>query len=220
MIARLKKREKKAHTSRFFLMSDRQNWDTRYDCADFIHGVKASSFLLSNASILPDRGLALDLAAGEGRNSFFLAGLGLEVIAVDISLRALEKCLRVARDRGLRIYPVAADLNSLVIPAGVFDVVINFNYLQRDLAPHIAAALKPGGVLIFETLTTDHLRHKPEFNPEFLLNRGELLQMFRGLHLVKYREAEIQNGGKLAICRKFACAAGLTPPVSSHKKLS
>jgi hypothetical protein len=85
-----------------------------------------------------------------------------------------------------------ADLNSFVIPAGTFDVVINFNYLQRDLAPHIAAALKPGGVLIFETLTVDHLRHKPDFSPDYLLNRGELLRMFRGLHLIKYREAEIQ----------------------------
>jgi SAM-dependent methyltransferase len=100
--------------------------------------------------------------------------------------------MRVVRDRKLRIHPVVADLNSFVIPAGIFDVVINFNYLQRDLAPHITAALKPGGVLIFETLTVDHLRHKPDFSPDYLLNRGELLEMFRGLHLMKYREAEIQ----------------------------
>jgi SAM-dependent methyltransferase len=141
---------------------------------------------------LPERGLALDFASGEGRNSILLAGMGLDVVAVDISLRALEKCMRVVRDRKLRIHPVVADLNSFVIPAGIFDVVINFNYLQRDLAPHITAALKPGGVLIFETLTVDHLRHKPDFSPDYLLNRGELLEMFRGLHLMKYREAEIQ----------------------------
>jgi SAM-dependent methyltransferase len=173
-------------------MPDRNAWNRRYDTPDFIHGVDASEFMLSNAGFLPERGVALDLAAGEGRNSIFLAGKGLDVVAVDISLRALEKCIRAAREGKLRIHPVAADLNSFVIPAGVFDVVINFNYLQRDLAPRIVAALKPGGVLIFETLTVDHLRHKPDFSPDYLLKRGELLEMFRGLHLIKYREAEIR----------------------------
>jgi SAM-dependent methyltransferase len=173
-------------------MSDRNVWESRYDSPDFIHGLEASEFLLSNAEFLPARGIALDLASGEGRNSISLAGMGLDVVAVDISSRALEKCIRVARDGKLRIHPVVADLNSFVIPSGIFDVVINFNYLQRDLAPHMVAALKPGGVLIFETLTVDHLRHKPEFSPDYLLKRGELLKMFRGLRLIKYREAEIQ----------------------------
>lgn len=175
-------------------MPDRDVWEARYEASDFIHGVEASQFLLSNAGLLPGRGLALDVASGEGRNALLLAGLGLEVAAVDISLRALEKCLRAARDGKLRIHPVVADLNSFLIPTGIFDVVINFNYLQRDLAPRLAAALKPGGILIFETFTVDHLRHKPGFNPDFLLGRGELSRMFRGLRLIKYREAEIRAG--------------------------
>lgn len=174
-------------------MSDKIKWDKRYNTNELIGGSEPSSFLYRNAESLPASGQALDLAAGEGRNSVFLARRGLNALALDISTRALEKGLRLARDNSVQIEVAVVDLTTFVIPPNAFDVVINFNYLQRDLAPGIIAGLKPGGLLMFETMTIDFLRCKPEFNPDFLLNRGELLRMFRGLHLIKYRESLSQT---------------------------
>jgi len=176
-------------------MADRELWEARYGRPELIHGNQPSLFLRENSDLLPRGGLALDIAAGEGRNALYLAGRGFEVIAVDISTRALEKCRAQASVRGLAVAAAALDLTRFTMPADRFDLIVNFNYLQRDLAPAITDALRPGGVLVFETLTVAHLRWKPDFNPEFLLRAGELPTMFRRLRLIKYREADLESPG-------------------------
>jgi SAM-dependent methyltransferase len=174
-------------------MSDKIKWDERYDTNDLICGAEPSEFLYSNADYLPTTGLALDLAAGEGRNSVFLAERGLEVIALDISVRGLKKCLRIARERKAPVEAVAADLRTCVLTPQAFDAIVVFNYLNRELAPAIIMGLKPGGLLVFETMTVDTLAFRPGFNADLLLSRGELVQMFRELRIIKYREAVLQT---------------------------
>jgi SAM-dependent methyltransferase len=169
-------------------MNDREKWDARYSKHDLGLSAEPSEFLQSNRNLLPPGGLALDLASGEGRNSIFLAARGFQVIALDMSIRALQTCRGIALERNLQVGAAAVDLTEFSIPQKMFDVVIVFNYLQRGLAPAIIEGLKPGGVLVYETLTIDHLKWRADFNPEFLLNRGELARLFRGLRLLKYRE--------------------------------
>ena len=82
-------------------------------------------------------------------------------------------------------------------PPDAFDVIVVFNYLQRGMMPEIISGLKPGGLLIFEAMTTGQLRWKPDFNPDYLLKPGELVQFCKGLHLIKYREADIPSGQSL-----------------------
>ena len=114
-----------------------------------------SAFLVENAGLLPAGGRALDAAMGTGRNALYLASLGFDVTGVDISPVACEQAQEAAGAKGLRIEAICADLESWQAPEAAFDVVINFNYLQRDLCPRLVAALRPGGVLVFETFTTD-----------------------------------------------------------------
>lgn len=186
-------------------MSDKAKWDARYEKSDLARESEPAEFLLSNARYLPARGLALDLAAGEGRNSVFLAERGLDVIALDISRRGLEKCLRIARKRQVSVEAAAVDLRAFPLPRKIFDVVVVFNYLQRNLAKDIIEGLKPGGLLIYETMTTDMLKFRPEFNPDFLLRHGELFNMFRELRVIKYREAILRsNSSKRALASLIA----------------
>jgi SAM-dependent methyltransferase len=174
-------------------MSNRGKWDERYAGPGRVSGPAAAEFLTANAAYLPTSGLALDLAAGEGRNSILLAARGLEVVAVDFSIHALKKCLHRARESNLRVAGIVADLERFVIPAATFDCIVNFNYLQRELAPAMIAGLRPGGVLVFETSTCDTLAYQSDFNAEYLLKRGELAQMFCALHLLKYRETRLPS---------------------------
>lgn len=175
-------------------MSDRDRWEARYNTPDRIYSEKPTDFLRTNIHHLPGEGLALDIAAGEGRNSVFLAEHGLEVVALDISERALQKCLKLARERSVQVYAAVLDLTKFLIPKESFDVIVNFNYLQRDLAPQIIEGLRPDGWLLFETLTIDYLRWKPDFNPAFLLNQQELAQMFSDLEIIEYSESTIPSG--------------------------
>ncbi|HLG14977.1 MAG TPA: class I SAM-dependent methyltransferase [Blastocatellia bacterium] len=178
-------------------MSERTLWEDRYDTPEMIHGTEPSEFLRENVELIPKHGLALDVAGGEGRNSLMLAELGCEVILLDLSVRALQKCKRLARERGVSVACAAVDLSSFLLPPDRFDLIICFNYLRRDLIPTMKAGLRRGGVLIYETLATAHLRWKPGFNPDFLLRPGELLYLFGGLRLLKYREADLRIGERV-----------------------
>ena len=89
----------------------------------------------------------------------------------------------------MTITTVVADLETYKIPANTFDVIICTYYLQRDLFPKIAAALKPGGMALIETYTMDHLQYRPRFNKAYLLEPNELLTMLPGLR-VRYQEVD------------------------------
>ncbi|HIP54231.1 MAG TPA: tellurium resistance protein TehB, partial [Sulfurimonas autotrophica] len=73
------------------------------------------------------------------------------------------------------------------------DLVVNINYLSRRLFPQIKEALKPNGVLIFETFIVAHGDFKQPANPEYLLRVNELLHAFIGLDIIYYEERDDKN---------------------------
>src|SRR3954453_21572120 len=56
-------------------------------------------------------GRALDIAAGRGRNSLFLAELGFDVDALDVSDVAVEPIARHARERGAAVRAHRVDVS-------------------------------------------------------------------------------------------------------------
>lgn len=164
---------------------DALRWDTRYlQEARFASFTGARSFLVQNAGYLPPSGLALDIAMGLGGNAAFLLERGLQVIGVDISWVAV----RQAKARLPRLQAVLADLAQFHLPEGAFDVILNFFYLQRDLWPRYRRALRPGGLLVFQTLTRAMLATNPDLEPDFLLGPGELREAFSSWQILVYQE--------------------------------
>lgn len=150
-----------------------------------------SRLLLDFIPALPV-GRALDIACGEGRNAIYLAREGFDVDAIDISDAALNKGRTAAG--GLKINFTAADLEGFKIPANTYELIVNFNYLQRSLVPAIKNGLKRGGYLIFETYTLEQKELGHPKNPEFLLGPNELLRLFSDLHIIYYREGVVEEG--------------------------
>lgn len=165
-------------------IDDAHRWNARYtrDLRDSFEYPRP--FLVEYSHLLPSHGLALDLAMGLGGNSGFLLEHGLRVIGVDISFVAMRK----AHTRLPSLLPIVADLNDFFIPPISFEVITNFLYLQRDLWPVIAEALRPGGILFYESLTVEMLSIHPEIEPQYLLQPGELTQAFPRLKTLIYRE--------------------------------
>ncbi len=169
---------------------DREKWDRRFSGSDFIYGTEPAGFLADNVELLPAKGRALDVAAGEGRNAVFLARHGLEVEAVDISEVGLEKAQRLAEAAGVTIRTIVADLGDYSIPKQRYDVVVVINYLERDLIDDLKSALRPGGLVIYETYTVAQL-DIPEahhLRREYLLELGELQAMFEDFEILEYTE--------------------------------
>jgi SAM-dependent methyltransferase len=134
---------------------DSQQWDERYSGTEYEWSMHPNQFVAAELDGVPP-GRALDLAAGEGRNSVWLAERGWLVTAVDFSRVGLDKGRALSAAHGVddgQVDWVVADLGEYTPPRSAFDLVL-IAYLQvspallaRVLAG-AAAALVPGGTLL------------------------------------------------------------------------
>jgi tellurite methyltransferase len=171
-------------------LPDRQRWDQRYAAMGPDERTEPTSFLVACLPHLPASGRALDVAAGTGRNSVALAAHGLIVDAVDVSWQGLRRAMSLARQHDASINPVVLDLRRDWLPSRRYDVIVNSFFLLRDLLPTIRAALKPGGWLVFETLTVTQMEITPQHGADrrYLLRPGELRRLFEDFAILSYWE--------------------------------
>ena len=131
----------------------------------------------------------LDLACGTGRHARFLAARGCSVLAVDRDADAIAMLAAVAG-----VFTRTADLEGAAWPfaPSSFDAVVVANYLHRPLFGPIVDALRPGGVLVYETFMVGNERFGRPSNPHFLLRPGELLEAVQGqLEVVAFEQGEV-----------------------------
>src|ERR1700737_4127648 len=169
---------------------------------------------------LPPAVPALDIACATGRHALLLAERGQHVTAVDFSTTALD--ILEARARGTRV-PVRrskgfdeaersfrgglalmqADLERIEFPERSYDLILCIQYLQRSLFRQMARALRPDGVLLFETYTRAQLEFSggPR-NPAYLLETGELREAFPELSVLFYRELRAGQGIASLVAKK------------------
>ncbi len=170
-------------------LKDKEKWNSKYQGSEFIGGREPSDWLKDNADLLTGEGRALDLAAGEGRNAVFLAGLGYDVLALDIAEAGLEKARRLAAEKNTRIETQAVDLDTFSWEIGEFDVLVCFNFLDRRLFGRIRDAVKPGGLVFYETFTLNYLKYS-NFREEWVLSHHELLREFNNFRILRYRDVD------------------------------
>jgi tellurite methyltransferase len=133
-------------------------------------------------------GVALDVAAGRGRNSVALARAGMRVVSVDFSAEAMQLLAATARGERLAIWPVVANLDNFHLKDESLDAIVNINFLDRALFPKFERALRPGGILIADTFLIDQASIGHPRDPRFLLAHGELRALASGLDVEEYRE--------------------------------
>ena len=168
--------------------SDRIKWDQRFAQSDEID-IAPPNWLKEVESSLPQQGYALDIATGAGRLAIWLAGWGLDVLAVDISRAGLELAHQGAASKGLQIETLAKDLEAELLPEGPFDVITCFNYRQRDLFPFIRERLKVGGFFLSEVSTVSNLERHSHPSLKYLAEHGELRQDCAPLKIIYYLES-------------------------------
>ncbi|MBX9903289.1 MAG: class I SAM-dependent methyltransferase [Burkholderiales bacterium] len=142
------------------------------------------------APLVPVGGPVLDVACGGGRHALFFAALGHPVAAVDRDPAAIRA---LAAQSG--ITALCADIETGPWPyAGQqFAAVVVTNYLHRPLFPALMAALAPGGVLIYETFALGNEAYGRPANPDFLLQRGELLRAVGPARVVAYEDLYVEQ---------------------------
>ena len=135
------------------------------------------------AHLIAPGGSVLDVAAGNGRHTTWLAARGHVVTAVDRDSAATAALHGIAQ-------VVVADIEAGPWPlAGRrFDAVVVTNYLWRPLLPTLTAALAEGGVLLYETFAAGNETVGKPSNPDFLLRPGELLEAVGALRVIGFED--------------------------------
>lgn len=158
-----------------------------------------SSWVVEKAGLMKRGGRALDVACGRGRHALLMAMLGMHVDAVDRDEGACAALGKIATRLGLDVRPIAADLESgaaslpVETPSGSYDLCVVVNYLHRPLFPALVSALRPRGVLIYETFLRGNRSAGGPSNPDYLLEPGELPRLMAGMRILDQREGEFEG---------------------------
>jgi len=182
----------------------RAKWNNRYEAVHVPNQV--IDVLELNQHLLPAKGKSLDLACGLGGNALRMAELGFESHAWDISDSAIEKIQEFAEERHLTLSARQCDISQHeqqdVMCEEGFDVIIVSRFLLREIIPSLIAALRPGGLIFYQTFVQDRVLYDkviPKEGPKnshFRLEPNELVRFFSGLTLRSYREEGIQGDVK------------------------
>lgn len=173
----------------------RDRWDARY--REVHRFPSAAAVLADNLHLLPSTGDALDLACGLGSNALMMARQGLHVWAWDLSPVAIAYVNDTAREACVSLTAQVRDVEALPPEPNRFDAIVVTHFLDRRLASAIAAALRPGGLLFYQTFTREAVSGDGPSDPAYRLDTNELLQLFPGLILRVYREE-----GRVGDCRR------------------
>ena len=154
--------------------------------------------LQENQHLLPEGGCALELACGMAANAAFLARKGLSTTAWDISAVVIERLQTSPAMQDLPITFEARDIVQQPPEEASFDVIVVSYFLDRSLIPHVKRALKPSGLIFYQTFTQTYVNEGGPRSRDFRLADNELLQLFGDYQVLVYREegrvGDLQQG--------------------------
>ena len=157
--------------------------------------MEPTRWLLEHERLLPRSGDALDIACGRGRNALWLAARGLRTLAIDRDAAAVQFVREEALRRGVPVTAEVVDLETgfTAFAEAAYDVIVVVHYLYRPLFPALKAALRPGGLLVYETFSRGQEHRGHPRNPAFLLEPDELRELVQPLEIVVEREGDFEE---------------------------
>ena len=175
---------------------DAVRWNGRYRTeAHYRQQGPPSQLLRDFVHLLPQDGLVLDAAAGLGVNTLFVAQQGIPVVALDISEVGLQLLRQQAADLNVRVATAVFDLTRPYFPANCVDVILNFRFLERAAFAAYRQALRPGGLILFETFVHTGAGE----TPPYFLQPGELNHAFADFAVIHSLETAVpgHRSGKM-----------------------
>ena len=187
--------------------ADKDKWNARYAAGAFASRLQPSVYLAAHVQP-PQRGYALDLGCGAGRNAIYLAQCGYQVEAIDIADVGLYQAAQRAQTQGVAVAWRQQDLQlDRRLPRNDYQLIIMFRFVAMELLSQIAEHLAPDGCVIVE----QHLRYAPDTaavdvepcvveasingprNPQFRVPSGALEEALAGLQVVHRYEGLVTD---------------------------
>jgi 2-polyprenyl-3-methyl-5-hydroxy-6-metoxy-1,4-benzoquinol methylase len=180
---------------------DRHAWNERYASKPILWAVDPNPFLSGEVGDRPP-GRALDLGAGEGRTTLWLAERGWAVTAVDFSDVALDRGRQrvEALDTAGPVEWVCADLSDFDPTGGAYDLVLMlFIHLpppdRRRLLRAAATTLNPGGMVLVVGYDTTHATNGEggPRDPLILFSPEDIVADLEGLRIERAERLVVGN---------------------------
>jgi hypothetical protein len=196
-------------------------WNLRYAESEFAYGTEPNLFFRESIQNLPV-GKILFPAEGEGRNAVYAATLCWEVVAFDQSEAGKEKAMMLSSQKGVDLTYEVCSLEQFQAEESSFDCLVLIfahfpAHLRKGFHRKLGSFLKPGGTLILEGFSKNHIRFNsvnekaggPK-DPTMLFSKDELEDDFSGfsIGLLEEVETELEEGlyhvGKSSVIRMLA----------------
>lgn len=188
-------------------IDDRTRWLDRYAVRGVEIEREPSAWVIERCESLPATALVVDLAGGAGRHAAAIARRGRTVIVIDFIAQAVAAAVARHRDT----LGIVADVRAMPLRESSVDGVVVVSFLDRSLFPMIRRWLAPGGTLIYETFTRQHLgvvergKARGPRNAEYLLEPAELPRLAAPLDVVEHEECLVTDGaGERHVARLVA----------------
>ena len=177
-----------------------ETWNRRFAGDAYVYGTEANSWLQEHANVWKPGQRVLSVADGEGRNSVWLAGRGLQVDAFDIAEVGVAKARRLAAARGVQVHFEVSDCDAFAWPADTYDGIVAIFVqfadpaMRERLFAHIRRSLRPGGVLVLLGYTPRQLEFATggPGRADHMYTESLLREAFAGLEIAVLREYEIE----------------------------
>ena len=179
-------------------------WDDRYASNDYAYGISPNDFFKETINKFELTGSILMPAEGEGRNAVYAAKKGLDVTAFDISIEGKKKALKLAERENVNIkYEVGNFFDLDLINEKYDSAALIFAHFPPPLLSKyhrkISDLIKPGGIIILEGFSTNHLPLR-NANPkiggpnkiEMLFSKESIQSDFPDFEVIKLEEVEVE----------------------------
>lgn len=137
------------------------DFDEQYRKTKDVFGAAPEEILVECAPMIPRDRAVLDVGAGQGRNTLFLARKGLTVDAIDPSSVATETVTAIAESEQLSVRATTCTYDDFRPPVDAYGAILVFGLipiLSRDaidrLVGFVDRWLHPGGLLFITGFTT------------------------------------------------------------------
>ena len=117
---------------------------------------------------------------------------------------ALQKANKLAKEFGVRVKGVNADLTDYAIDHEAYDLIVTIDFYRRGLISKIKQGVKKNGFVVYQALTVDPVNLASQSHSvrrDYLLNKDELRNSFRDWNILFYRET---NEGNSAVAELVA----------------
>jgi SAM-dependent methyltransferase len=173
-------------------------WDERYGEAEPLYGMKPNAYLEAQVKRLQPGCKILVPGDGYGRNGIWLARQGFQVQTVDLSPVGVERARKTAQAAGLKMIIEQADLSKWPWPVNEFDAAVAIfvhlpSAVRRPVHASMLRALKPGGIVIFQSFTPAQLQFTsggPK-DVDMLCSAALLREEFPGAEILELQETTV-----------------------------